>query len=369
VTLDTEEELTENIAEVRVPAALSPYWSEADYSEFLKSIDSQKYESWATSEIWKHFSSERVTFSNDYGRSIFEEVGRYAAEIYKLAQFLDFDVVHAHDWMTYPAGVAVAAGCRKPLVVHVHSIEYDRSGQHVNQRIYDIERMGVERATKVIAVSHYTKTLVNRHYGVPLSKIEVVHNGVYSSGEMGYYRENYFKDRKVVLFLGRITFQKGPDYLVEAAARVVPEVPNVLFVMAGSGDMMPRMIERVHELGLGDHFEFPGFLRGKDVERMLATADLYVMPSVSEPFGISALEAINFGTPAIISRQSGVSEVLLHALKFDFWDVNKLSDLIINALKHTELGAELAEMARRELRRLRWEAAAQKVVSVYNGLC
>jgi glycosyltransferase involved in cell wall biosynthesis len=172
----------------------------------------------------------------------------------------------------------------------------------------------------------------------------------------------------VVLFLGRITFQKGPDYFVEAAAKVIPHVPDVIFVMAGTGDMRQRMIDRVNELGLSQHFFFPGFLKGQEVEEMFSLADVYVMPSVSEPFGLSALEAIKFETPVIISRQSGVSEVLSHALKVDFWDTERLADLMINALQHEELRADLVAMAREEVRRLHWEASALRTIEVYRRL-
>ena len=270
--------------------------------------------------------------------------------------------------MTYPAAVALAKATNKPLVLHVHSLEFDRSGTHQNKQIADIESWGLNNANAVIGVSYYTRALIHQQYGVPLEKIQVVHNGVYKGEVVKNYRIEQGWPSKVVLFLGRITFQKGPDYFVEAAAKVIPIVNDVLFVMAGSGDMLDRMVSRVRDLGISDHFHFPGFLRGPEVERMFSVADLYVMPSVSEPFGISALEAISYETPVIISRQSGVSEVLRHALKVDFWDVDRMADLIVNALLHEELRADMVAMAHEEVKRLRWDASALRTVDVYRSI-
>jgi len=238
----------------------------------------------------------------------------------------------------------------------------------VNPQIHQIERFGVRAASRVIAVSYYTRGIIHQQHGIPLEKICVVHNGVYGAETVQQYRTQKKWPGKIVLFLGRITFQKGPDYFVEAAARVIPHVPDVLFVMAGTGDLLPRIIDRVNQLGIGKHFSFPGFLRGPEVEEMFSIADLYVMPSVSEPFGITALEAIKFDTPVIISRQSGVSEVLTHALKFDFWDVERQADLMINALQHDELRADMVFMAREEMRRQHWDAAALKTRQVYSNI-
>jgi glycogen(starch) synthase len=303
-----------------------------------------------------------------YTWDMFGEVSRYTARLTSLFAADPFDVIHAHDWMTFPAGVALKQVSGKPLVVHTHSLEFDRSGSHVNQQIFEIERLGLEAADVVVAVSYYTRRIIHEQYKIPLEKVTVVHNGVYSEPLRARYRAIKKWPSRVVLFLGRITFQKGPDYFVEAAAKVIPHVPDVIFVMAGTGDMRQRMIDRVNELGLSQHFFFPGFLKGQEVEEMFSLADVYVMPSVSEPFGLSALEAIKFETPVIISRQSGVSEVLSHALKVDFWDTERLADLMINALQHEELRADLVAMAREEVRRLHWEASALRTIEVYRRL-
>jgi glycogen(starch) synthase len=303
-----------------------------------------------------------------YGSDIFAEVSSYTARVVAAMADENFDLIHAHDWMTYPAGVALAQISGKPLIVHVHSLEFDRSGEAINSQINEIEHFGMQAAARVIAVSYYTRSIIEQRHAISATKVKVVHNGVYPKRLVQRYRKQRNLARKVVLFLGRVTFQKGPDYFVEAAAQVIPHIPDVLFVLAGAGDMLPRMIQRVRDLGIESHFEFPGFLRGQDVEEMYSMADVYVMPSVSEPFGIAALEAISFDTPVIISRQSGVSEVLAHSLKVDFWDVRRMADLIINALLHEELRSDMVSMAREELKTLRWEASAKRVIDVYNSL-
>lgn len=368
-----------NLETFAIPSLLSPYLDEQSFGE-IASLFGQGGQRYSVFELQEMAARARERYIAEaaaageagvanpkerYGRDIFQEVARFTNNVVALMVDREFDVIHAHDWMTYPAGVALSQITGKPLVVHVHSLEYDRSGAAVNPRIFEIERLGVTHARTVIAVSYYTMSVVHQQHGVPLEKIQVVHNGVYPKEVVQSYRRSQNWPEHVVLFLGRITFQKGPDYFVEAAARVIPHVPDVLFVMAGSGDMLPRLVNRVGELGIGQYFYFPGFLRGEDVERMFSVADLYVMPSVSEPFGISALEAISFDTPVIISRQSGVSEVLSHALKVDFWDLDRLADLMINALVHNELRDDMVSMAREEVKRLHWDAAALKTAEIY----
>lgn len=281
------------------------------------------------------------------------------------------DVIHAHDWMTYPAGIAVAAVTGKPLVIHVHSTEFDRSGENVNQMIYDIERRGMHAATKIIAVSHLTRNIIISRYGIMGDKVEVVYNGVEQNGESrlaAFKKVGIRSDEKIVLFLGRITMQKGPEYFLMAARKVLEEVENVKFVMAGSGDMMHRIIEMAAQMGIGHKVLFTGFLRGKDVEKVYQMADLYVMPSVSEPFGIAPLEALNHDVPVLISKQSGVAEVLTHVLKVDFWDVNEMANKITAVLKYPPLQLTLREHGNFEVRRLRWAGAAEKCSKIYQDV-
>jgi len=307
---------------------------------------------------------------SDYCGDMFNEIHRYAGSAVRLAVQEDFDVIHAHDWMTYPAGIAVAAVTGKPLVVHVHSTEFDRSGEHVNQVIYDIERKGMHTADKIIAVSHLTRNIAISRYGITGEKVEVVYNGVELNGDgpMSPGRIGIRSDEKIVLFLGRITMQKGPEYFLQAAQRVLEKVKNVKFVMAGSGDMMHSVIEMAAEMGIGDKVLFTGFLRGNDVQKVYEMADLYVMPSVSEPFGIAPLEALNHDVPVLISNQSGVAEVLTHALKVDFWDIDEMANKIVAVLKYPPLQMTLREHGNFEVRKLRWEDAAANCAKVYGDV-
>jgi glycosyltransferase involved in cell wall biosynthesis len=313
-------------------------------------------------------SASQLFMSRDYGSDMYTEVHRYAAMAAELAENERFEVVHAHDWMTYPAGIAVSAISGRPLVVHVHSTEFDRSGEHVNQMIYDIEREGMHRADKVITVSHFTRNLIISRYGVSGDKVEVVYNGVERSGQWSMDETVIDKDEKIVLFLGRITMQKGPEYFLQAAKKVLEVMDNVKFVMAGSGDLMHRAVEMAAELGIGHKVLFTGFLRGEDVQKIYKMADLYVMPSVSEPFGIAPLEALDNDVPVIISKQSGVSEVLLHALKVDFWDVNEIANKIVAVLKYPPLQMTLRSHGNFEVRRLRWKDAAARCRKIYEEM-
>jgi glycosyltransferase involved in cell wall biosynthesis len=316
-------------------------------------------------EAARRARSARARFSGRYGPELMSEVARYALAVGELARGLAVDVVHAHDWMTYPAGLLAARLLGRPLVAHMHATEFDRSGEHPNERVAAIERQGMFGARLVAPVSHYTAGIVRRRYGVPAERIRVVHNAVTHREQLSDWRVERGILEPLVLFLGRVTFQKGPDYFLEAAARVVAVEKKVKFVVAGSGDMLARMIERSAELGLARHIHFTGFLRGKDVERIFAMADLYVMPSVSEPFGITPLEAMALDTPAIVSRQSGVSEVLAHALKVDFWNVEELADKILAVLRRPALREALAENGRAEVRRLHWDLVGEKMLAVY----
>jgi glycosyltransferase involved in cell wall biosynthesis len=312
--------------------------------------------------------AEEAPSGGHYGEDLFSEVARYAMAAARRVAGKKYDLVHAHDWMTFPAGIEIARRAGAPLLVHVHSLEYDRAAHGADHGIVSIERQGLEQATRVIAVSYYTRSLINRVHGTPLDKISVVHNGVYARETVEAYREQRTSTGPVVLFLGRVTFQKGPEYFVQAAARVLQHVPDAIFVMAGSGDMLPRMRALVADLGITDSFRFPGWLRGAEIERAFSTANVYVMPSVSEPFGIAPLEAMSYDRPVIVSKQSGVSEVLRNALKVDFWDVDKMASQIVAILELPELRRTIIERAREEIRHIHWDAAAEKLVPVYESV-
>ena len=307
----------------------------------------------------------KYKFSGKYGRDLMEEVSRYAVIAAALAVKNNFDVIHAHDWLTYAAGIAAKSVSKKPLVIHVHATEFDRSGENVNQNVYDIERKGMEAADRVITVSNYTRKIVINRYGIDASKVVTVHNAVEFDSRKNGHDEQKTVPEKVVTFLGRITFQKGPDYFVEAANMVLQKYNNVRFVMAGSGDMLNRIIKRVAELQISDKFHFTGFLKGNDVNRMFLQSDVYVMPSVSEPFGISPLEAMRANVPVIISKQSGVAEVLNHAIKIDFWDIDAMADAMYGLLNYDGLPTMFRRMGQEEVLNLKWENAARKINEIY----
>lgn len=300
-----------------------------------------------------------------YGSDLVGDSERYARLVVALARGEQFDVIHAHDWLTYPAGLAIARVSGKPLVVHVHSTEFDRSGNNVNQRIYDIERAGMQGANRVLAVSMFTKSICVRRYSVPPSKIDVIYNGIERENQQPQEGSQIESTDKIVLFLGRITMQKGPEYFIAAAKRVLEKVQNVKFVVAGSGDMALRMVELAASMGIGHKVLFTGFLRGRDVERVFQMADCYVMPSVSEPFGLAALEAIHHDVPVIVSKTSGVSEVLQHVLKVDFWDIDEMANKIVAVLRHPPLSQTLREHGTFELHRLTWDVAAERCIRAY----
>ncbi len=306
----------------------------------------------------------------NYGADICAEVHRYAEKVLLVAKSEEFDLIHAHDWMTFPAGVALAAHSGRPLVIQVHSTEFDRSGEHVNQYVYDIERHAMHTANKIIAVSNYTRNIIISRYGVSPEKVEVVYNGVEPSN--GYEASGQqtwpVKTDKIVLFLGRITMQKGPEYFLYAAKKVLEKMNNVKFIMAGDGDMLYRSIELAAELGIGHQVFFSRFLRGDDVHKAYQMADLYVMPSVSEPFGIAPLEALQHNVPAIMSKQSGIAETFRNALKVDFWDVNEMANKMIAVLRHPPLQEMLREEGRKETFKFRWEDSAARVNEIYHGV-
>ena len=309
-------------------------------------------------------SGESVGSKEHYGQDLIGQVRSYANAVLQTVGKLDFDVIHAHDWMTFPAGLRLARATGKPLVVHVHSTEFDRSGEHTNPIIEAIERRGVHGALKVITVSRLTRGIVTGRYGVDPDKVEVVYNGIdIDPNEQGI--EPIRRRDKIVLYLGRITFQKGPEYFIRAAEKVLSIEENVKFVVAGSGDLYQSTIELAAELGIGNKVLFTGFLRGADVDHVFKLADLYVMPSVSEPFGIAPLEAMSHEVPVLISKSSGVSEVLTHVLKVDFWDVESMADKILAVLRHPPLSQTLREHGRFEVRKLTWSGAAQRCRQVY----
>ncbi len=305
-------------------------------------------------------------FGGNYGPDLPREVLRYAAAAARIASRESFDVIHAHDWLTFLAGVEARRASGKPLVLHVHATEFDRAGGGENGFVTAIERLGLATADRVVAVSGYTAELVARRYGVPAERLRVVHNAI-DARESAAHWDSEGSD-PLVLFAGRITWQKGPDYFVEAAARVAAERSDVRFVVAGSGDHMRAMKEHVAARGLRKRFLFTGLLPPAELDRLYARADVYVMPSVSEPFGLTALEALQHGTPVIVSRSAGVSEVVRNLLRVEFGDIEDLASKILSVLSFPPLRETLSDRGRADARRLSWRDSAARCIDVYREL-
>jgi len=354
-------EVLKRLNYIQVSSAIIPYMSPEEFSRHSTVTDRNTISGY-------DFYSKHIDFTGQYGKDLMKEVAQYAFVASSIAKENSFEVIHAHDWLTYPAGIVAKEVSEKPLVIHVHATEFDRSGENINHAVFDIEQRGMQEADAIIAVSSYTKQIIIDKYRIAEGKIKVVHNGVLQTGNELKKEFQQGKKNKIVTFLGRVTFQKGPDYFVEAAKKVLSYYPDTRFVMAGKGDMLTRMIKRVAELRMSSRFHFTGFLRGADTDRLFGLSDVYVMPSVSEPFGISPLEAVQTGVPVIISKQSGVSEVLKNALKVDFWDTEALADAICGLLNYKALAETFSREGAKEVENLKWSNAAVLTKNIYNSI-
>jgi glycogen(starch) synthase len=360
---------------IEVPSLLSPYTPahveqshyDMQYWNFEENFTTTTLNSSATHEMRKSSPVKPYVFSGGYGERLIEEVYQYERVAIEIVKRYDFDIIHAHDWMTFPAALAAKKATGKPLIVHVHATEYDRAGKNGNPVVHRIEKEGMLGADRVVAVSRWTKNLLAKDYGIRPSKITVVHNGVIPN-DQAQHKNTHPLGRDLVTFLGRITYQKGPEYFVDAARKVADRLPHVHFVMAGSGDFLPQIILKVANLKLSSRFHFTGFLRKPDIDKILSYTRVYVMPSVSEPFGITPLEAIQAGVPVIISKQSGVGEVMNHALKVDFWDTDAMSQAICSVLQHNSLSETLRKNSAEEINSITWEKAARNVKTLYHEL-
>jgi glycogen synthase len=340
-----------NLKVIPVKTTMTPYVSRQEYA-------------------WNYSNSPVLSGSKKkslYGADLLQEMHRFTQEVLAIAEHEQFDVIHAHDWTTIPAALALKKKYGKPAILHVHITEFDKTGgEHADPEIYKIEYDGFHQADLIIAVSNFVKQrLVNQYYVDP-AKIRVVYNGVENpENSIDVTTEPISEHDRIVLFLGRITLQKGPDYFLEAAAKVARIIPNVKFIMAGTGDMLPRMIERAADLGIGNRVIFTGFVNRDQGDQLYRAADLFVMPSVSEPFGIVPLEAMRMGTPVIVSRQSGVSEVLTHALKVDFWDTDDLANKMVATLLYGAMHETLRHHGKLEVQRFNWESPADACIRIY----
>lgn len=379
-------EYMQNITKIEINSILTPYLSPDNFEAYIKNLgieDLSKVKITKEGKViylengeYKEITfdkTEKSQYTNDgyykfsgaYGTNLIEEVKNYAKIAAKIALMHDFDIIHAHDWLTYLAGIEAKKISGKPLVIHVHATEFDRSGENVNPLVFGIETAGMKAADGIITVSNLTKNIVVNRYKIDESKIRTVYNAVEPiTKERTQYKKSV--DDKIVTFLGRITYQKGPEYFIEAAKLVLEKTKNVRFVMAGSGDMLRKMIVHAARLKITDKFHFTDFLRGEEVDRMFGISDVYVMPSVSEPFGISPLEAMRSNVPVIISHQSGVAEILQHAIKVDFWDIQATADAIYGLIKYDGLSDFFVKHGKSEVDSLLWENAAKYVKSVYD---
>ena len=323
--------------------------------------------------IYADFNNRNVNdigameFAGGYPANLTEEINNYSIISGVVARALDYDIIHAHDWLTFPAGIHAKKISGKPLCIHVHATDFDRSGGKVNPTVYAIEKDGMDNADCIMCVSELTRQIVIKHYYQNPEKVFTVHNAVYPLREevANMPRPSHKGKEKVVTFLGRITMQKGPEYFVEAANMVLQRTRNVRFCMAGSGDMMNKMITLAAERGIADRFHFPGFMKGDQVYECLKASDVYVMPSVSEPFGISPLEAMQCGTPTIISKQSGCAEILHNCIKLDYWDIEAMADAIYSICHNESLFSYLSEEGKREVDNITWEKVGTWIRELY----
>lgn len=361
----------------QVQSSIEKFKSQHTYLEVESHLipynDPEEYYSFSSEELcgknkfFKVDKEGKLEFSGKYGTNLIEEIYKYAYVASTISANHEHDVIHAHDWLCYPAGIAAKEVSGKPLVIHVHATDFDRSGGNVNPKVFEIEKMGMDAADKIITVSNLTRNIVIEKYGQNPDKVRTVYNAVEPVSLAEKLKIKKGVKEKVVTFLGRITMQKGPEYFVEAAYQVLKRTDNVRFVMAGNGDMLEKMVDRAAQLGISDKFHFTGFLKGDDVFKMFLLSDLYVMPSVSEPFGISPLEAMQSNVPVIISKQSGVSEILTHAVKVDYWDIDAMADAIYGIINYDALSGVFKEEGKEEVDNLKWANAALHVYDVYTS--
>jgi len=330
----------------------------------LVGVDAQIVESTLTAYAQP---SENLNNDDVYGGDLFSEVERYAKLGSKLAKKFKHDVIHVHDWMTYKAGILAKKLSGKPLVVHLHATEYDRTADAPHPHVEFLEKQGLEQADMIITNSNFSKNNIIKCYDIDPDKIKVVHWGINQDNPA--YSLNFSSElnssNKIVLFLGRLTVQKGCDYFLQAAKKVLQFEKNAKFVVVGSGAMMHQLISQAHELGIDENVIFTGALKGDDVHKAFQMADVFAMPSVSEPFGLVALESLINGTPIIVSRQSGASEVLKNCFKVDFWDIDKLTDKIVSVIRYPALKRELKRNGYKEVLSHDIYKPAKKIQDIY----
>jgi glycosyltransferase involved in cell wall biosynthesis len=343
-------EAVDNLTVCRIESALnSPYLNQKSYSELYGKIIAGKS------------GAQKL-----YGANLLHEIHRFAHEVAQFVRGKNYDLIHAHDWITFEAGLKAKKISGAKMIAHVHATEIDRTAGNFNPEIFAIEKNGLEKSDHIVSVSDHTKQILESHYEIPSEKITAVHNGIDElKPEKNFNLEE--KD-KLVLFLGRVTVQKGPDYFLEVAKKVVEQDPNIKFVLGGEGDMLPLILSRIIAYGLSNNVFCAGFLNEEQKKQAFKRTALYMMPSVSEPFGLSAIEAINENIPTIICKQSGAAEVIKNAFKADFWDIERMAQQVLATINYPAIGSTMVPNAKRELRRFTWFNQTQKIAQVYRSL-
>lgn len=344
-----------------IESLIYPYITEHSYKQKLNALG-YHYQH----DYLNYLIPNTTILTGKYGPNLLAEVIRYANIAGLLAMKIPHDIIHAHDWLTALAGIEARKVSKKPFIFQIHALEHDRSGEKINYNVFAIEKYGMEMADKVIAVSQYTKNVITKYYGINPDKIEVVHNGTYFSDHK--IQKVLRRKHKLILFVGRITHQKGPWHFIEAARKILVKRSDLHFIIVGAGDQLEEMIERVAALKIGKNVHFTGFLNPEKIQKIYQLADVYVMPSVSEPFGLTCLEALSNNIPVVISKQSGVAEVLNHVLKIDFWDSDEMINKIMALLNYRVLREESLKRSAEELKSLTWENTADSLIEIYNDI-
>jgi len=364
----SEVDLTKS--KIRVERFNAPFTYLSIQSKMVPYVNPDEYKNRTESEQSETIKTKNRTlgnirFTGKYNPDLMTEIHDFSVVAEYLAKQEKYDIIHAHDWLTFPAAILAKKATGKPFVAHVHATDFDRSGGNANPDVYQIEKAGMDSADRIITVSDHTRRLLCEKYAIDISKITTVHNGVEPFQSQTITRHKHSKKKRVT-FLGRITVQKGPRYFIDVARKILERRKDVEFVMAGSGDLLQPMIEQVRTYKMTDHFLFPGFITGSRITDLLNSSDVFIMPSVSEPFGLAPLEAMHCKVPVIISKQSGVSEVVQHAIKVDFWDTDAMADAVYSILMRPVLKQMLMNMGAAEVQKVRWEVTAAKIVNIYD---
>lgn len=354
-----ELELPDRVTLLAVDSGLIPYTNDKDYKLQIQRIKNLRRLQLAPRD------TSIIELSGHYSGSLFEEVERFAEVGRRLGRKNEFDIIHAHDWMTFPAAIAAQRFSQKPFIAHMHATEYDRTGDNPNPYILEVEKLGMSQADRILAVSGKTKRTLIERYEIPPEKIDIVHNAVSQERLVDSSEIQKRPNEKLIIFVGRITLQKGPEYFLRAAQIALKSKPHYRFVMCGAGDMLPRMIEEAARLRISKRFHFTGFLKGRDLDRLYGMADLFVMTSVSEPFGLTPFEAMRYNVPVIVSRQTGASELLPRAVQVDFWDTHRLARMMIDFCENEKATSALLRAQQSTLQSMSWGKVAEQLRAIY----